>query len=260
MILNFKLIFLISFFLFLGIFLYLLQSRNEVEEEVDDEYTILVKLPSRGRPQKLVDVLKKYIAYAEKPDRIIFLITLDSDDETADYNLKHRLEKLHKNVKVMIGKSGSKIKACNRDVDKFKKYDIIVLASDDMTPVEQGYDDIIRKNMREYFPDTDGVLFFNDGFRGRDLNTMCILGKKYYDRFGYIYHPSYRSFFCDNEFMIVADKLNRQIYFEQVIFKHEHYDNVEGVEEDELYKHNSKYFKDDEMIFHQRMSTGFVDE
>jgi hypothetical protein len=78
--------------------------------------------------------------------------------------------------------------------------------------------------MTEHYPDTDGVLWFNDGYQGNRLNTLCILGKKYYDRFNYIYHPDYISVWCDNEFMDVANLLGKQIYFDDIIIRHEHPD------------------------------------
>ena len=67
-----------------------------------------------------------------------------------------------------------------------------------MIPEIKGFDSIIRNEMQKLFPDTDGILWFFDGWR-KDLNTLCILGRKYYDRFGYIYHPDYNSFWSDAE-------------------------------------------------------------
>ena len=58
-----------------------------------------------------------------------------------------------------------------------------------MVPLVNGYDTVIKEKMTLHYADTDGVLWFNDGHQEKKLNTLCILGKKYYDRFGYIYHP-----------------------------------------------------------------------
>ena len=93
-----------------------------------------------------------------------------------------------------------------------------------MIPVVKGYDTIIKNNMSKLYPDTDGVLWFNDGYQGNKLNTLCILGKKYYDRFGYIYNPEYISVWSDNEFMDVGNILGKQTYFDEVIIQHQHPD------------------------------------
>jgi hypothetical protein len=103
-----------------------------------------------------------------------------------------------------------------------------------MTPIVKGYDNIIRNNMKTHYPDTDGVLWFNDGYQGQNLNTLCILGRKYYQRFGYIYCPEYKSLWCDNEFMDQANLLGRQIYFHETIIKHEHPANNRGIYKDRL--------------------------
>ena len=184
---------------------------------------ILVKFPTRDRKDKFFDVLQKYYDFALDKKNMKFLITLDEDDISMNCDeVKERLKGFD-NLEYVFGVSKSKIDAVNRDSTD-GDWDIILLASDDMIPNQLGYDDIIRIGMKEYFPDTDGVLWFNDGFQANKLNTLCILGKKYYKRFGYIYYPEYKSTWCDNEFMDVANILKKQKYFDTIIIKHEHPD------------------------------------
>jgi hypothetical protein len=128
-------------------------------------------------------------------------------------------------------------------------FDIVLLASDDMIPQVQGYDSIIRINMKKYYPNTDGILWFFDGYR-RDLNTLCILGKKYYDRFNYIYNPEYKSFWCDNEFMLVGNKLGKQKFIDLCIIKNIHPD-ITGQAYDETYHKNN--FSGDDIVFKNRL-------
>ena len=161
-----------------------------------------------------------------------------------------------KNVKVIYGTSNSKIHAVNRDIELVNDWDIVLLASDDMTPKVKGYDNIIRNKMKELYSDTDGILWFNDGHMGNKLNTLCILGKKYYDRFGYIYHPEYKSVWSDNEFMLVGNILGKQTYFEQVIIEHEHPDWGYG-SRDEIHQNNSKNENQDKLLFTKRKDNNF---
>jgi hypothetical protein len=118
-----------------------------------------------------------------------------------------------------------------------RDFDILLLASDDMIPEIPGYDAIIKNTMLQTFPDYDGVLWFFDGHR-KDLNTLCIFGKKYYDRFGYIYNPEYKTWFCDNEFTVVASMLQKQAQIPQVIIRHCHPDIV-GYGHDKTYQRNN---------------------
>jgi hypothetical protein len=92
----------------------------------------------------------------------------------------------------------------------------------------------------------------NDGYCGPKLNTLCILGSKYYQRFNYIYFPEYKSLWCDNEFMNVAFELNKQTYLNDVIIKHEHPVNNNSVKIDELYLSNDRYYDEDNKLYDSR--------
>jgi len=185
---------------------------------------ILIKFPTKGRTFKFFNVLKSYYTMCDDLDNIKFLITLDTDDKLMNQPGVIDMFKEYKNLTYVYGESKSKIDAVNRDINIDDDWDIILLASDDMLPKVKGYDTIIRNKMNELYPDTDGVLWFNDGYQGNRLNTLCILGKKYYKRFNYIYNPEYKSVWSDNEFMDVANLLGKQTYFNNIIIKHEHPD------------------------------------
>lgn len=184
---------------------------------------ILVKFPTKGRKNKFFNVLKQYQNLCEDINNTNFFITLDEDDLEMNNTDSIDILSTFKNTKFVFGTSKSKIDAVNRDMEMSGEWDILLLASDDMIPKIKGYDKIIREKMLENFPDTDGVLWFADGNR-KDLNTLCILGKKYYERFNYIYNPEYLSTWCDNEFTDVANILGKQIFIDEVIIKHEHPD------------------------------------
>lgn len=217
---------------------------------------ILIKFPTRGRKNKFFNVLKKYQTFLNDINNVTFLISIDEDD--ADMNNSDSLEILStfKNCKVIVGESNSKIHAVNRDIDKDGDWDIILLASDDMIPQVKGYDQIIINKMLENYPDTDGVLWFNDGYQGNKLNTLCILGKKYYERFNYIYFPEYKSTWCDNEFMSVANLLEKQTYFDEIIIKHEHPDWGFGGQDD-IHKKNHIDLSYDMNLYNKRKQINF---
>lgn len=218
---------------------------------------ILCKFPSRSRPVEFLKTLLGYISMAEDKS-IVYLISIDEDDDLMlSVGVLTEIY-LHPNVSIDLGKPKGKINAVNRGMDKFKKeWDILVLISDDMVCQVKGWDTILKNEMQKYFPDTDGVLWHNDGFTGLRLNTMCILGRKYYERFGYIYNPEYSSLWCDNEFMEVANKLNRQQYFDQCLFKHMHFSNTPLVQSDQLMKKNESYYQTDKEVYTRRKAINF---
>jgi hypothetical protein len=113
-------------------------------------------------------------------DSIQIIVSVDDDDHTIK---KNEIQSIHKNITICSGISNGKIDAINRDMPDTSTFDILLLASDDMIPIVSGYDDIIRSKMTEYFPDGDGVVWFNDGYTTHRLNTLVICGSKYYSRF-----------------------------------------------------------------------------
>ena len=215
---------------------------------------ILIKFPTRGRQEKFFSTLNKYYELLDDIDRTQFQITIDEDDITM--NDQKVFEKLssYKNLKFDLGKSKNKIDAINRNIT-VDGWDIILIASDDMIPKVKGYDTIIRNKMVELYPNTDGILWFHDGNR-KDLNTLSIFGREYYKRFGYVYHPEYKSFWCDNEFTQVGNILKKQTFIDQVIIHHEHPDWGFG-RRDDLYISNVKNDNHDRNVFINRSKINF---
>jgi len=215
---------------------------------------LVIKFPTRNRPNKFLKVLDTYIRNLDDKNTKI-IVTCDSDDTTmTEQYIKDVIEQ-YPNVVLCYGENKSKIDAVNADLYGVD-FDIVLLASDDMIPKVKGFDTIIKNKMTEYYPDTDGVLWFNDGYQANKLNTLCILGKKYYDRFGYIYNPEYISVWSDNEFMDVANILNKQTYFDEVIIEHQHPDWGHGMR-DFTHTLNSKYEQLDRETYNKRKSNNF---
>lgn len=213
---------------------------------------MIVKFPSRGRREKFKKVLEMYLKTSSS---VTFLVSLDVDDHTM--NGIENEWRSQDNIIWVRGKSDGKIHACNRDIDKIADWGIIVLASDDMIPKVRDWDKRIISEMAANFPDGDGVLHFNDGYTGDRLNTMCIVGRKYYDRFGYLYNGEYRSLFADNEFMEVSRALGRAKYFNEVLFAHEHWTNNGRVQRDQTYNRNDALYKYDQNIYNRRKAMNF---
>lgn len=220
---------------------------------------LLIKFPSRERPEKFFQALDKYIHFANNVNQLAFLFSFDEDDKTMNNDaVKTRLKEYQsRGIKLVyfFGNNKTKIQAVNADIEKVTGWNVLLLASDDMIPVVQGYDDIIRKDMNDHFRDSDGVLWYSDGGQN-NINTLCILGKKYYDRFNYIYHPEYISLWCDNEFTEVSSKLNRTYKSEKIIIEHQH-PVYKKTQYDSLYAKNESYYSIDEKTFNKRKSLNF---
>lgn len=106
------------------------------------------------------------------------------------------------------GYSESKVHAINRQMP-FVDWDILCVMSDDMEITFYGFDQIIRQAFADSL---DWLIHIPDNDAKGVLATMYIAGKDFYNRFGYIYNPAYKSLFCDNEIQEVAQKLGRYKY------------------------------------------------
>jgi hypothetical protein len=141
--------------------------------------------------------------------------------------------------------NSSKIEACNADIEKVDyPWDIIVLVSDDMIPEVYGYDNYIRQAAT---PDLDCILWFNDGFQGYKLNTLTMFGRTMYERFGYLYHPDYKSLFCDTELtdLCKGSLKDKTVYKPPCIIRHRHPMLGHAVAFDALYARNQRFYEED---------------
>lgn len=219
---------------------------------------LLIKFPTRGRTKKFFEVLDLYYNKAQDKETIAFAITCDVDDVTMNNpEVIQKLDSYKKKCKFFynFGHNKTKIQAINADMEKFEGWDILLLASDDMIPVADGYDQIIKNDMAAYHRNMDGVLWYFDGQR-EDINTLCILGKKYYDRFNYIYNPEYISLWCDNEFTEVSEFLGKSYKLNKTIIEHRH-PAYQKAEFDSIYARNESYFQIDQKTYQKRKEKNF---
>lgn len=218
---------------------------------------ILVKFPTRSRPERFKPTLKQWIDNLSGDHKVRFLVTVDADDLTMNNPQMRGLLEKDKRVVVKVGKSKSKIEAVNDGMEG-EEFDLLILASDDMLPKMRGYDAIIAEDMESHFPNMDGALHYPDGFRGEDLCTISIMGYGLYKWFGYIYHPDYRSLWCDNEYTEVAQILGKRVYIPKVVIAHElHHINNAAEKPDELQKKNDGFMGRDRDVFLKRKAKGF---
>lgn len=236
---------------------------------------LLIKIPTRERG---FGWNSHYIDNISNPNTQVWYTV---DRGTKEVDILHYVDN-PPNVNAFLGReSASKIHAYNRDIDDISKtfdWDVIMVGSDDMWPNTPGFDQIILDDMAEHFPDGDGCLWYNtedsetelkQRYRGRHIefgspewqnkwiSMLPIMGRKYYERFGYIYHPSYKSFWCDNEYTKVAVNAGKIKPIDRTIIRHQHPSWDGGMKADALYHANNSNWEDDRRNFMRREQQGF---
>lgn len=207
---------------------------------------LLVRMPTRNRPAQAISVLSAYRNMAGAP--ITLEVVIDADDESMmASDVLQRLRAL--DAVITVGNHKSKIEAVNAGA--IKDWDILLLASDDMMPVEDGYAAPVIAAMAEHFPHFDGAVFFDDGYAHDRCCTLPIMGRRLYEQFGYVYEPSYKSLVCDIEQTDVLRALGRLVYVDRKIIEHRH-PAAGGTPSDALYKRNNGPERADRETYQRR--------
>lgn len=206
---------------------------------------------TRSRPHKMAAAIATIKAYSHKSDWTIGLVIDDDDRATLDSpQLMDVLQ--DKRIYVVPGISKNKIHAINRGMLDWKG-DIVVNMSDDMRFIVPGYDIAI---INAFGGNLDQFIHFPDGRVNHLLPTMSIMGRTYYERDGYIYHPQYENLWCDNEAMDVAKLRGCHKYVNRQIFDHVH-PAWTGEKPDALLEKTQSTFRADEITYIRRSKQGF---
>lgn len=218
---------------------------------------ILIKLASRSRPTKFVRTLQNIKQTTITNYKV--LVSADTDDRSMNNPQMHRfLKQQYPKVEIHYGPHNCKIEAINRDIEKVDAWDILVNMSDDFQITARGWDNILIHRVRQKWSGSlDWFAHFSDGFVHGNLPTISIMGREYYKRDGYIYHPSYKSFSCDAEAYYVAIARGKHHYFTDKLFRHNHPANNRQLKTDVLYKLNAAYSSDDIRNYFYRLNRDF---
>ena len=213
---------------------------------------ILYKLATRSRKEKAIKAIENIIKFNPKGEFAI-LLSIDTDDESMkDFQYDS------KSVIIKRGLSKNKIDAINRDMDTIENeydWDILVNFSDDMEITNLEFPNVLRS---VFDTNLDFFLHLPDGYQNERIPTMSIMGKKYYQRFNFIYHPSYQSIWCDNEAMEVAKLLDKWLYLPKFIFTHNHPVNLNEKLDEQYQKTESPIVhSQDFQNFEARKKIGF---
>lgn len=177
--------------------------------------------PSRSRPQRLFDALANINDLSESENYEI-ICAFDEDDLSMNNDEVREQLKQYNNVKYFYGLSANKVAACNRETNKISpETSIVCLHSDDFEYLEYGFDGVIREVFNTNFPEFDGVVHFHDGHQDRTM-TYTIMGINLFRKLGYLYHRDFFSVYADNQLTEMAQIMNKYVYSDKRILRHNH--------------------------------------
>jgi len=141
--------------------------------------------------------------------------------------------------------------------------DIFIQVQDDLSPCF-GWDVAIARaldvNKEQVLAINDPlVLKLNPALKdSTDFMCHAICTKKYYNQFGYLFHPSYESVYCDNEYSEVAKNKGVVIKQPDIVFDHDHEKYKRGnVDRVALIHESEERYRTGKIIFDYRKTNNF---
>lgn len=142
---------------------------------------------------QLLDMINSTIS--DKDNTKIYLMTNDSSFDFAPYDYFYSSET---SIPKMI----------NMNLDTID-WDIVLPIFNPVIAAK-GFDSI-TKIYQNKFPNLDGVLLLND--------QHPIIGKKYYEKFGYVYNPVYKKKNFEEEFFDILKQSDNIYFYDKTYFK-----------------------------------------
>lgn len=202
--------------------------------------------PSRSRASIAEETAKLWLGNADKPENIEYIICLDtSDPKGSDYGNYFRDKKFIKCIK----DNKSAIQAINEGAN-MSTGDLLIVVSDDFE-CEKSWDTRLIEALEGK---EDFLVKTPDGIQ-KTLITLPMMDRKYYERFGYIYHSGYVHMYSDEEMTIVGHMLGKVITLD-IPFIHNHY-STGRFEKDSINKKNDASYGQGKRFIEERKKKNF---
>jgi len=208
---------------------------------------ILVMLPSRGRPVKIVDSVHAWLhASSNKSD---LLLCLDEDDPTLQAYKALQLEGM--GAKFRIGERLKVWPTINKVVGENPDYKYYAFIGDDHILRTKGWEDLVI-NKIENEGKGWGVVYGDDLFQREKLATAVIISANIVKTLGYFALPGLIHLYPDNFWMDIGRGINRLFYMPEIIIEHMHFEAGKSpkdaqyaeVNSPEMYSHDGQIYSE----------------
>ena len=207
--------------------------------------------PSRGRPDQAWECMCRWRAKCSPFNNLEYVLSLDRDD--ADKYRRTVREMVGTiDLRVVIHDNKTMVEALNVGA-RVARGDVLIYVSDDFE-CPDNWDVEIQKCVGK---EKDWVLFVYDGIQ-KSAQTISILSRVYFERFGYIYYPEYMSLWADPDFTETAIRLGKNIDGMHLLFRHNHYSTGRSAYDPTYAKQDSEAaWKHGESLFQRRAKGNF---
>lgn len=185
--------------------------------------TILVLVPTRGRPDNALRLCKAWEETVAHPEACRLVFGVDEDDPSMEEYLDivpgwAYVEKcpipggLVRTTNVLLARA-------RWEMGGLTYWDVIGSIGDDHVPRTVGWDLGIERAHKGR-PLT--ISYPDDGFQGVNLPTACFLDRRIPETLGWLAPPSFEHLFIDNAWRALGERLRTLRYLPQIVFEHLH--------------------------------------
>ena len=175
------------------------------------------------RPALALEIRKLWLSAAKHPDKIEWIFAIDSDDASSLSLLTHERH-------VVCEPGGGSTFAYNAAA-KETIGEIIIAVADDTHPFPY-WDTAITGRL---VADRPQVLLTGDGYRLDRLATLPIITRAWYQRYGFLFPPQFKTMGPDLWLTERASRDSCLVYAEDLVFEHRHA-FYKKAEMDEVYR------------------------
>ena len=207
---------------------------------------ISIIVPSRGRPEKLLQMMNSVLECATLPKLIEFVIYLDND-ENSDYQI------FNDKAVIVVGERTFMGKMFSSCIQKSNGKTILI-CNDDVVARTKGWDEILYNNLQS-FPDNVFLMYPNDLNKGADLCTFPIFSKEFFNKYPGILPEDLTLIdlhLKDLFFQLHGLGSKRIKYLHNVVFEHLHY-SIGKSNIDTTYASRHRFANDDLFILYANL-------
>jgi hypothetical protein len=205
---------------------------------------VLVIVPSRGRPDKILDFYKSFKETSRISDLCIGL-----DDDDIQYPI---FDNVIYEVNPRLWMNGTLNLIANKYAND---YDFIAFLGDDHRPRTHGWDYLLVKEIDGI---KNGIAYGNDLLQGGNLPTAVLLDSNIVRTLGYMAPPTLVHLYLDNFWRDLGTALGTLVYKDDVIIEHMHYTvGKSAVDPQYLDVNTSSMYNKDSTSYSQYLQVSF---
>lgn len=178
-------------------------------------------LPTRGRPEGVLQFLQSLVETTEELDQVEVVLGIDDDDLSSRHICHDRIR-----LKTTVFQPGLSMGVMNRACFDASCGRYVFLMNDDVVACTKGWDRRVRETF-EAFGDDIALIHVNDNIFGDKLCTFPLLSRQACLEIG-LCPSEYRRYKIDDHIMETYTLLERLgypriIYLEDVLFRHDNF-------------------------------------